>query len=136
MNRFQATLLSLVIIALVTVPYFANNQFWLINVPLWVLLQSPVVLVPLAIKPSSSSIIGLAIGISIFFVTASMLPTLHGKGSSVLYVLTIPGAVFGGFLATRWLRRLQAVNPLLKAAIAAIGVLVGASAFLSVISFW
>lgn len=135
MNRLRAALLSLVLIVLVMIPYFATDELWAINIAFWVFIQLPVVLVPLTIKPSSSSIIGLGIGASVFFIAASMLSTLHGKGGSVLYILAIPGAVCGGFLATRWLSRRQAVNPLLAAAIAAIGVLVGGSALLSIFLF-
>ncbi len=133
MNRFVAVTISLMVMAIVIVPYVLRNPFAIVVVPLLVFLTSPVVLVPLILKPNPSMILGLGLGESVFFVLASLIPILNGKGGGGIYLASIPGAVIGGFVATRWLGRQQSFHPVLKSTVAASGVLVGGGALLLVL---
>jgi FtsH-binding integral membrane protein len=133
MSRLRASLLSLLLIVLTAASFFAigpTNPYWLIALVVLTLLQSPIIFLPLLLKPSSTNIISLGAGASIYFVTCSLLPYFHSRDSGFLYIFSIPGAIIGGFAATHWLTSRNIIDWRKQAAIPVVGVLVGAGAIL------
>jgi hypothetical protein len=133
MSRLRASILSLVFIVLAAAPFCLKepvNPYWSVVLLIWTLLQAPIILIPLILKPSPTAVIGLGLGTCIYFVICSQLPYFHAADSSLVYIFSIPGAIVGGFVATHWLTSRNIVDWRKQIAMPAVGVLAGAGVIL------